>query len=55
MVEEAFDKDLVELRARFMDSGRIRRSCTIEKNIDLKKSEKSDVKNKNVKKVRKLF
>ncbi|CBY36866.1 unnamed protein product [Oikopleura dioica] len=45
------DKDLVELRARFMDSGRIRRSCTIEKNNDLKKSEKSDVKNKNVKKL----
>ena len=49
MVAETLDKELLELRARFMDSGRSRRSCTIEKKDDLK--EKNEIKNKNAKKV----
>ena len=40
MVKEAEDNDkqLLELRARYMDSGRIRRSCTIEKKPHVVKS-----------------
>ena len=49
MVAETLDKELLELRARFMDSGRSRRSCTIEKKDDLKE------KNKNAKKVCNFF
>ena len=49
MVKEPVDQELLDLRARFMDSGRSRRSCTIEKKAALK--EKTDVKNKSPKKV----
>ena len=53
MLAETLDKELLELRERFMDSGRSRRSCTIEKKDDLKG--KNEIKNKNAKKVSKLL
>lgn len=31
MAKEVIDKELLELRAQYMDSGRSRRSCTIAK------------------------
>ena len=48
MAKEVIDKDLLELRAQYMDSGRSRRSCTIVK----QEKEVEKTKNVQTKKVR---